>query len=269
MTEEYVELVEEIAEAEEKQAAKVSRETGNIDQRVTLEDSDDAPNSSDSEDSDPDFNVDPEEASQVSRNLDFSAASSSGSRTRRSNTLIDPCIAEHPLADEHSTVMTRSSRPRQDKCDKCDQILPQFKKYIQTQTPGVNAWDKDKDVSSDNFSPWPQLSLRYPKTRQRHKEAKTFVPEVIETIVDIHTGNSVGIKSAIDIFRKVSRLFGQVYHLPRELRLVKGLQLDPLKKRKKKASYSAARKKFRAKKFRSQVVLPDTESEGENDGIEE
>ena len=81
--------------------------------------------------------------------------------------------------------------------------------------------------------------------------------------MDIHTGNRVGIKSAIDIFRKVAKLFGQDYHLPKELRTLKGLQLDPLKKRKKKSSYSSAGKALSSKKFRSLVTLSDTESEHE------
>ena len=148
LTKEYVDLVEEAAEAEEKQAAKVSRESVNVDQRVPFDNSDDAPNCSDSERSDPDFNVDPKEASQVSKNLDFSAASSSGSRTRRSNILIDPCIAEHPVVDDHSTVSTRSSRPRQGKCEKCDQILPQFKNFVQTKTSDIHPdiLEQGKDI---------------------------------------------------------------------------------------------------------------------------
>ena len=268
LTKEYVELVEESAEAEGKRAAKVLRESGTISHRVSVvvQDSDEPSDNSDSETCDPNFTVvDPQDASEVSRNLDFSAPRNSGSRKRRSNSVIDPCIAGPSLVDQNSNIQTRNSKVNKDKCDQCDQLLPQFRKCVETQTPGVNSWENDKDLSSKDFNPWPQLSLRYPKARQRNKEAKTFVPEVIEAIVDIHTGNRVGIKSAIDIFRKVSKLFGQVLNLPKEVRVVKGLQLDPLKKRKKKASYSTAGKQFKNKKFRPTIILSNTESEGEND----
>ena len=263
LTKEYVDIVQDTVEDKERATAKVLRETGDGFKSVTFEDPNDTPEKDDYDDQ---YFAASSDLSEVSKQLDFTLPKRSRCKTRRSKSEIDPYLSKSFETNQLHLFNTRNSTKNHKKCDKCDQLLPQFRKSVHTQTPGVNSWQKDQDVK--DFSPWPQLNLRFPKTKKIYKSARSFVPEVIETIVDIHTGNQVGIKSSIDIFRKVSKLYGQVFYLPKELRVVKGLQLDPLKKRKKRARYSRAGKSLSGKKFKPQTVVSDTESEDEHEDVE-
>jgi hypothetical protein len=203
LTREYVEILEETAEENLKKTAKIMRESGKeLFEKVSNEDPNNSPEK-DCDESDTTFGLDHQEISEVSKQLDFS---NSGGRTRRTRFEIDSCLAKPGEHEPETHSYSRKSVNRNKKCGECDQLLPQFRKSIHTQTPGVNHWQQDSDVK--DFNPWPQLKLRTPKTGKRYKSSKCFVPEVIETIVDIHTGNRVGIKSSIDIFRKVAKLFG-------------------------------------------------------------
>ena len=254
LTSEFVELVEDQKEQEKKKIAKVKRESGELFKTVQM-----------SEDED-DTGMNEANRAKVSRHLNL------GNDDSRANCLdidYEAPSSSDTFDSPSARTLRRCQGVKASHCQSCGQPLPLYKISKNTQTSGVNPWEQDPGLDKSSFNPWPKLNLKVPKKKKKYKSNRLFTPEVIEVIVNIHSVNKLGIRTAIDVFRKVARLFGQDYKLPKELRASKGLQLDPLQKRKKKACYSQASKKFKGKKFVTADKLADTDTESEDEATKD